>query len=184
MHAANDSPIRLLLADSSAIKVTVIYEDFLSGARARNFAERLGDGLGSRCPLSESMWRSDLLDSPSIALEAAKAAEDCEYLIISLRGDRVLTSATRGWIEALLNNGAATHPNCVIALLGSGDGTPRILDGNRKFLRDVCAANRVEFCAHAGMPWAGIAGTSFRGKQGRSEIDFSVRRCLPAPLDD
>lgn len=184
MNALIDSPTAPLLADSSAIKVTVIYEDFLSGARARNFAERLADGLGSRCPLSESMWRCDLLDSPPIALEAAKAAEVCEYLIVSLRGDRALTSATRGWIEALLNNGAATHPTCVIALLGSGDGTPLILDGNRKFFRDVCAANRVEFCSHAGMPSAGNAGTNFRGKKDGSESDFSVRRCLPAPLDD
>jgi hypothetical protein len=172
MNAMIDSPQSVRVADSAAIRVTVIYEDFLSGARAKRFAERLAEGLDSLCPLSESMWRSDLLDCPSIALEAATAAEDCEYLIVSLRGDRVLSPATSRWIEAQLN-GAAGRLACVIALLGSGDGTSRIMEGNRQYLRGVCAANRVEFCAHAGM--ASVE---------RTIPDFSVRRCLPAPLDD
>jgi hypothetical protein len=182
MNAVIDSPTRLLLADSSAIKVIIIYEDFLSGARAKHFAEQLAEGLGSTCPLSVSMWRSDILDCPSIAVEAARASADCDYLIVSLRGNRVLTPAARRWIEAKLND-AAGQLTCVIALLGSGAGTSRVLDGNRQYLRDVCAANRVEFCAHARMPSIQSAVTDSRGRKQRNEFDFEARRCLPAPLD-
>jgi hypothetical protein len=183
MNAVIDSPARFLLADSSAINVVVIYEDFLSGARAKHFAERLAEGLGSRCPLSESMWRSDLLDCPPIAAEAASSAADCEYLVISLRGDRVLTSATREWLKAQLN-GAAGNLTCVIALLGSGEISPRVLDGNRHYLRGLCAENRVEFCAHAGMRWAEKPVPKGDGQKERNALDFPVRRGLPAPLDE
>lgn len=182
MNAVIDSPKRFLLADSSAIKVIIIYEDFLSGARAKHFAERLAKGLGSICPLSESMWRSDLLDCPSTAVEAASAAADCEYLIVSLRGDRALSTALRHWIEAQLD-GAAGRLTCVIALLGSEDGTTRIRDGNRHYLRGVCTANRVEFCAHAGMPPAVGAVTDSRAEKEGSGLGFSLRP-LPALLDD
>ena len=160
------------VGDSATINATIIYEDFLSGTRAKHFAERLAGSLGATCPLSDSMWRIDFLDCPPIAMEAGSAAADCEYLIVSLRGDRDLTPATREWIETQLA-GAAGRLLCVIALLGSGAGTPRVLDGNRQYLRGVCAANGVEFCAHA---WARSAE--------RAMPDFPVRRYLPAPLDD
>ncbi len=172
MNAVLASPEYLPPADSTAIHVAIIYEEFLSGARAKHFAEQLAEGLGSTCPLAESMWRSDMLECPSIATLAAGAAADCDYLILSLRGDRVLPPATRGWIEARLD-GAAGHLACVIALLGSDDGKSRVLDGNRQYLRAMCAANRVVFFSHAGISPAESAAT-----------DFSMRRGMPAVLDD
>jgi hypothetical protein len=183
MNAVLDCPERFSPAHSSEIEVIILYEDFLSGARAKHFAERLAEGLGSKCPLSQSMWRSDLLDCPSIAMEAASAAADCEYLIVSLRGDRVLSSATRGWIEEQVER-APSRLSCLIALLDSGDGTRRVLDRNRHYLRRVCAANRVEFCAHARMPSAVTTAANSRGSMKGFEVEFSVRRGLPAPLDD
>ena len=134
-------------ADSSAIKVAIIYEDFDSGARAKDFAERLAEGLECSCPLSDALWRSELLDCQPIAEQAARHAEDCDYLIVSLRGDRVLSFAARQWIEAQLD-GAAARGMWLVALSSLAEGKPRALHANRHYFRGACAANGVPFFSH------------------------------------
>jgi hypothetical protein len=182
MNALIDYPASGPVADASAIQFTIIYDEFLSGARAKQFAERLAEQIGCTCRLSESLWRSDLFDRPTIAGAAACATAECDYLIVSLRGDHVLPPAARRWIEAVLD-GAAGHLACVIALLGCDDGKPSVGDGSRDYLRAVCAANHVEFFSHSGMPSAQGEVTDFR-EMPVSAVDFSVRPRMPAPLDE
>ena len=83
-----DSSERLPSAASSALKVTVLYEDFASGTRAKHFSENLAERLGSSCPLAESLWRCDLLEYPPIAAEVARSAANSAYLIIALQWGR------------------------------------------------------------------------------------------------
>jgi hypothetical protein len=128
----------------SPLNVAIIYEDFTSGARAKHFAESLAASLGCTCGLSESLWRTGLLTSPEIAAEAAQAAAASEYLIVSLAGTSELALETRSWLEAHLAS-AASSETCVIALLGSEPVKPRALEGNRRYLKDVCAAKSVPF---------------------------------------
>lgn len=151
MNAEIEPPEYLSDTDASTIKVAVIYEDFASGTRAKHFTDRLAAELGCASMLSESLWRSELLESPAIADEAARDAAGCDYLIVSLRGDRILPLATRQWIEAQLRS-AAWRNTWVVALLGSDQGKRRVLNGNRHFLRSVCAANGLEFFSMAARP--------------------------------
>ena len=95
-----DRPACSPRADLAAIKVAILYEDFACGTRARHFAERLAESAGAIAPPSETLWRLDLLRSPLVASEAAESAADCDYLIVSLRGDHDLPAAARQWIEA------------------------------------------------------------------------------------
>lgn len=165
------------------IRVAIIYDEFLSGARAKHFAERLAAGLGTICPLSESMWRSELLECPPVADDAARKSAECDYLMISLCGNQVISGAMRQWFEALLM-GAADRLTCVIALLGSDEGDARIVEDNRQFLRDVCVANGVQLFSHAGMPSpSGWGRGASRGNGAAAEV-FPVRPGPPAPLDD
>ena len=115
MKTALESPECSPVAGTLAIKVTIIYEDFACGARAKNFAERLAEQLGSACPLAESLWRCDLLEYPPIAAEAARATAGCDYLIVALHADRVFPLATLQWIEARLD-GAAGHGTGLVML--------------------------------------------------------------------
>ena len=153
MKTEFDSPACLPGEDSSALKVTIIYDDFACGARAKNFAERLAAQLGSACPLAESLWRSDLLEYPPIAAEAARATAGCDYLIVALHADRVFPLATRQWIEARLD-GAAGHGTGLVMLLNSGGenrGAGLRAPGNaRHHLRSRCAEKGVPFFCSAG----------------------------------
>ena len=148
MEAEIAHPESFPIADSSALKFSIIYEDFASGTRARHFAERLAAGLECHCRLSDSLWRCDLLEDPLVAAQAARDAEDCDFLIVSQRGDRVLAAATREWIEARLA-GAAHRGMGLVALSASDQGQPRIMDANRGYFRTVCSATGVPFFSHA-----------------------------------
>ena len=149
MRAQIDSPERFSAAAPSEIKVIILYEDFTSGTRGKNFAECLAERLGSPCHLSESLWRCALLASPGIAADAARAAADCDYLILSLRGDHDFHHATLRWIEPQLD-GAAARGAAVIALVDFGGETRgeeawRAAGGARRHLRSMCAEKGIPF---------------------------------------
>ena len=138
---------------ASALKIVVIYEDFASGKRAKHFAERLAEQHGCACRLTESLWRSDLLEYPPIAAEVAREATGCDYLIVALHADRVLPLAVQLWIEAQLDT-ARQHGTGLVVLLDSVGENPGGKDagagGARRHLRARCAKKDVPFFCHAG----------------------------------
>ncbi|MGB8169012.1 MAG: hypothetical protein WCF18_16060 [Chthoniobacteraceae bacterium] len=182
MQAEINSPERIPSADSSAIKVAIIYEDFASGTRAKHFAERLAEGLESHCPLSESIWRSELLEYAPLAERAARAAADCDYLIISLRGDRVLPAATQIWIGAQLD-GAAARGTALIFLADSYHGKWRVVEGTRRYLRTACEAKGVNFFSHAITAPPGDWSSRWTAGTAPVAIELPVTLRMPALLD-
>ncbi len=111
---------------TTAIKAVIIYEDFDTAIRAKNFAEELERALGCACQWGDSLWRSNLLESPLIADEAALDAADCDYLIVSLRGDHALPYSTQQWIEAQLDRAAARDAGLIV-LSDSNRGKWRVV---------------------------------------------------------
>ena len=171
MKPAHDLQERFPVADATALKVTIIYEDFPSGLRAKHFAELLGECLDCSSQFSETFWRSDLLACPPVADEAASLAADCDYIIVSLRGDQVVPSAARRWIEAQLD-GAAGHGLGLIALVSAGGvvepggETWRAGAGARHDLRSLCAGKNVPFFCHSQtVPVDGALANLHRGEE-------------------
>lgn len=152
MNTEIESPESVLpAADFSAIKVTIIYEDFASGVRAKNFAEQLAEQLGTACHLSESFWRADLLANEQIATEANRTAADFDYLIISMRGDRILPLNTCDWIEAHLDS-AASRGAAMVVLPDQDQGKWRIVEATRQQFRFMCVMKGVAFFSHGMTP--------------------------------
>jgi hypothetical protein len=176
------SPNGSAAAEDLAIKVVIVYEDFASGIRAKHFAERLAESLDSHCSLTEAMWRSELLETPAFAEHAATGAADCDYLIVSLRGDRLLPLATRQWIEAQLKDAGERGVGLII-LSDSYHGKWRVVEGTRHYLRTVCLANGVAFFSHAVTTPPPVEHT--RLNSGRTPLDFELPGAmrLPALLD-
>jgi hypothetical protein len=131
-------------ASQPAIKLIVIHEDFSSGNRALRFAEQFADSIGCSCDLSNTVWRSDFFDDAEIAADAACAAADADYVIVSLLGERVLPVATRNWIEAWLI-GSSRFAAGLIVLAEIGRCRFRVVEGTCRYLRSACAVNGVGF---------------------------------------
>jgi len=171
MNVWIDSSDCLPIADLPAINVTIIYEDFASGTRAKHFATRLAGQLGRGCELSATIWRTELLECPPLATQAAFAAADCDYLIVSLRGDRALPVATRQWIEGQLD-GAAAREAALIALINCGGEMWRAGEDARHLLGTLCAEKDVPFFSHPAITPADVTppGRSSMGET--SEFSF------------
>jgi hypothetical protein len=122
----------------SSMKVAIVYEDFASGARARHFVEQLAKRLESACDISRSLWRSELLGLPSIAQDAARDAAECDYLVVSLRGDHVPSHLLRHWVKDQLET-AAARGAAVIFLSDANHGKRRAVEATRSYFRSLCA---------------------------------------------
>lgn len=179
MNTLFESPENVLpTVESSAIKVTIIYEDFASGVRAKNFAEKLLEQLGSACRLCESFWRADLLVNEEIAKEAHRTAADFDYLIISMVGDRILPLRTCDWIEAHLD-GAAARGAALVVLPDKDEGAWRIVEATRQQFRFMCLMKGVAFFSHGMTPPADDAlPDECRGDEAE-ELAFTDQQWTP-----
>lgn len=141
------------LADSSqepadlepvGVRVAIIYEDRETGLRAKSFADRLV--AAHACPRrsTDSLWRCELLEFPSIADEAARDAAGCEFIIVSLRGDDAIPFATRNWLGAALAE-ADSRGAVLVALFCPIRSDWRAVEGARHFFRALCAEKVVPF---------------------------------------
>ena len=171
-------PPECLPGESQEIHITIIYEDFASGLRAKHFAERLAGQLACSCELTESFWRSDLLDCPPVATEAARLAADCDYLIVALRGDHVVPWSTRRWIESQLD-GAARRGAALVILPDSSEGKRPVVEATRHHFRTVCAAKGVAFYSHAMTVLPNVALSVFFPNAGSSESNAPAPRWSP-----
>jgi hypothetical protein len=173
MKSEGFSPQATSAADSPGIKVATIYEDFATGAWAHAFAGKLVENWAAAGTLSNSLWRSELLEWPAIAADAALAVADCDFLIVSLRGNRMPVAAVRRWIEANLKNLAARNA-ALIVLLDPRQATRSVIAGARYYFRSVCAAKGVTFYSHTVMPPSTGAVTKSGGN--RRTAGFTRRR--------
>jgi hypothetical protein len=138
-------------AGSSTISVAIIYEDFASGVRAKRFTERLATELRCTCQLSDSLWKSELLEYSTIAGAAALVTATSDYILVSLRGERILPFAARQWIETQLDT-AELHIDGLIVLADYRFGKVRVLEGLRRYLRCICSTKGVPFFSYPTLP--------------------------------
>ncbi len=183
MNLQLESPAACPATHSALLKFAIVYDDFASGTRAKHFAELLADGLACPCSLADSMWRSELLESPALAKQAAGAAADWDYLIVSLRGDRPLSAGTSRWIEAQLDTATERGAGLII-LSDSLHEKWRVLEGIRRHLRIACAARDVPFFSHALTAPTEAETPRLVGALAVAAAALPASRWLPAPLDE
>ena len=140
-------------ADTGAVKVVILYENFAfaTGVRGKNFARRLADSLGCSCDLSDATWRSDLFEREDVADAATLAAVDADYVIVSLLGEHVLPVAARNWIEAWLDD-AGRRGAGLIVLADPNHSGCRVVEATRHYLHCACTAKGVAFFSDVETP--------------------------------
>lgn len=85
------------------VNVTILYEDFGTGLRAKRSLDLLPAHLGAKAQLSTRLWRTQLLADPLFSEQAAREAAAADVIIISLHGQSPLSAAVRTWLDSWLH---------------------------------------------------------------------------------
>ena len=109
----------------AAIGITIIYEDRVTGLRAKRFSDMLVASFCGEHSRTPACWRLQLVDLPEIAEEIAHDAAASEFVILSLRGNSSLSMAARAWIESWLASAADSAASLVVLCDSSAAAEPR-----------------------------------------------------------
>lgn len=154
-------------AKGSALNFTVIYEDTVSGEWARHFTDSLSEEIACACKYTDSMWPVSSLENPLLASEALDASSDCDCVIVSLHGDRVIPVAARLWAEQLIARSAG-RSICMIVLSDPLQGRRRVVDATCHYFEALCAVNGVEFFSESTTHLEGYEEPPLRAKHTES----------------
>jgi hypothetical protein len=93
-----DPPIPPLL------DVTILYEDFGTGLRAKRSLDLLPESLRANAKLSTKLWRTELLSDPFLCEQAAREAAAADVVILSMHGRSALPAEVQAWLRCWLRH--------------------------------------------------------------------------------
>src|SRR6266481_5416046 len=97
LHA--DSPPTWELDEKPRFSVVVVYEDKLTGVRAKHFYDSLTQNIEDECDFSLELLSFGVLVSSEIRNSAAQIAARADFVILSLRGKVGHPTEVKSWIE-------------------------------------------------------------------------------------
>jgi hypothetical protein len=122
--------------------VVLVYQDFDSGTRAKEFFDRLVHDHEGRFRFLCHLWKFDLLQAPELKDQAMLEAVDADMLVIAALGKPELPRAVRDWIERWLRR--TTLSGALVALLaGAETGKGPVYS----YLSQLAAKGRMMFFA-------------------------------------
>jgi hypothetical protein len=132
------------------LKVVVVYEDLITGARIRRMLARLLSRIGGEGDIRINMWSFDCLRDPALKARAADEAA-ADIVALSTHGGTDLPAEVKSWLGQWLAN-RADQP---AALLVFVDRCRRESPGGKRLvrnLRPLAAAAGVDLIQSGGRP--------------------------------
>jgi hypothetical protein len=108
---------------STPFNILIIYEDFVTGKRAKNGLDYLAEELGDEFEFRHSMWRLGILQNSKLNILAAPALAEADLLIISLRSEGQIPAKIRMLIDAWLAE-KGTRDCALVALFEAEAASP------------------------------------------------------------
>jgi hypothetical protein len=109
-----------------ALSVLLVYEDSVTGLRAKHSLDALPDHLRMKSAIATSLWRCDLLKAVWLREQAALEAAAADVIIISLHALTELPDEVREWLNRWLVH-KEDRP-CALGVLLDGDRKGRSAD--------------------------------------------------------
>lgn len=110
------------------LRVLLIYEDLITGLRARRVFEEAVCRLGLEEDLDLTLWRGDLLREPECFTEAAHEVETADILFLSGHGNRELPVAVRECFLRWLTNRSHQPGALAVSLDSTAMGIPATIE--------------------------------------------------------
>lgn len=86
-------------AEKPRFSVVVVYEDKLTGVRAKHFYDSLIENIEDECDFSLEFLSFGVLASSEIRNSAARVAAQADFVIVSFRGKVGLPTEVKSWIQ-------------------------------------------------------------------------------------
>jgi hypothetical protein len=112
-----------MMNDIPDFKLVVVYDDFVSGIRARDFSDRLAARLEPEFKFSSDLWKFDFLVGRVLREQAAAAAAEADIIIVSADAATVLPGHVKSWMDGWLPQ-QHHRPSILIALIHQEEDRP------------------------------------------------------------
>jgi hypothetical protein len=133
--------------DMPRFNVVILYEDGPTGRRAKRFYDKLIHELEDECDFNLELWNFQVLGIPEFGESATQAAEQADFLILSLHGKAGIPAEIKQWIETWTGQIIDRTP-ALVALVDkpkSGGGTAA---STLAYLSSVANRTGIDFFAH------------------------------------
>src|SRR5258706_3363135 len=125
-----------------ALNVLSLFEDLETGRRAKQIYDYLADHLGIDFKLNHQVWNLNVLASPILRELAAKDASESDILVISLHGQRELSSEARSWLELWV--GQRSAPIGLVALFDPDQRNCETTLDTRRYLETIARSGQMD----------------------------------------
>jgi hypothetical protein len=131
------------LTKKAIYSMVMIYENAVTGIRARQFGENLMHELGNAIPWTRDMWDLKMLDLPDVRRAATEAAAIADVVILGLDGRTDLPDSFKAWVEEWA--GRLHGQPILIALFNAADNKHLALASTRAFLGTIAETCELTF---------------------------------------
>jgi hypothetical protein len=79
--------------------VVMVYEDLVSGLRAKEIYDFLLQELGEKCDFNYNLWSYEILQLADIRASAAAETSQADMVFVAGQGDKHLPTHVRDWLD-------------------------------------------------------------------------------------
>lgn len=137
---------------SVLLKIILVYSDQAAGRLAAEVTTSLRQSLGNAFQVAQTVWKTELLKSPSLRLLAAEEARESDVVIVAAAEGTPLPEEMESWFRLWRDRGREV-PGAFVALLHRENGPGE--DSVAGTLREQAGKAGMEFFCHPGFEAAG-----------------------------
>jgi hypothetical protein len=137
------------IAEIPAFRIVVAYEDFVSGIRSKDMAERLTARLKSEYLINSDLWKFDFLMGRLLWEQAVAAASEADLIIISANAATELPPHAKAWMKSWSAQ-KSDRRAVLIALLQQEDEIPGEPSPLCIYLRQIAYEADMDFICKTG----------------------------------
>lgn len=125
----------------------MVYEDRLTGMRAKHFYDNLVEGMEDECDFDLELWNFRLLPSSEVGNLSTQLTARADFVILSLRGNLGLTTEIKSWVE-MWSRLTANRNAALIVLINKPRSKDSAAASTLAYLRNIAARRGISFFAH------------------------------------
>jgi hypothetical protein len=126
------------------VRILIVYEDMVTGQKARYVAEQLVGSLGPNYKCETSLWKFEVLKVPDISAMAAYEARQADLIVFAAQKDKELDDEVKQWIQNWIPF-KERGDSCIVALLLRSEGDPPLASPLYSYLSKVAKKSGLDF---------------------------------------